>query len=154
MNYKWLMIALMMTSSTYASEVERLRKTINTEQVTKLDIKIENEIKHSFDVDKESDFYTALRFIDMNLEAGVKPKDLKVALVVHGKAIKEILKSTKNENVELLLNSGIAEIIICGQTMTKKNIESSDLKDGVLVALSAMNAHHYLQQKGYSYNPF
>lgn len=80
MNYKWLMIALMLTSSTYANEIDRLRKTINTEQVTKLDIQIENEIKHSFDVDKESDFYTALRFIDMNLEAGVKPKKLKSCL--------------------------------------------------------------------------
>lgn len=153
---KSLLIAtsLMFSSISMGANIEALKKEIKTEPVLQLDIPIEQHIKHSFDVSDKRGFYTVLRFIDMNLEAGVDPDMINVAMVVHGKATMELLKESNNHYLDLILESDLVDVIVCGQNISKRNFKKDDLKNDVKIALSAMNAHNYLQSKGYTYNPF
>lgn len=124
-----------------------------------------------FDVSKtpeESAFnsrYNSLaRFLNMHVRAGVPEKNIKLALVVHGKASDELLDNihykqkfgVDNPNQELLtlLMKHQVEIYLCGQSAAFNKIENEMLIPGVQMSLSAMTAHALLQQKGYTLNPF
>ena len=126
----------------------------------------------AFDVAKAAEagevnrkFDSVARFINMNAAAGVKPKRIKTALIVHGGAAQDLTQSSiyaenhegrENANealIEALLANG-TEIYLCGQTAAYYDIKASDLIPGVKMALSAMTAHALLQQDGYSLNPF
>ncbi len=98
---------------------------------------------------------TAARFLNMHAQSGVPLANLKVALVVHNNASKDLLKSseyksrygTDNPNEELiqkLLDAGV-EIVFCGQSSLSRNIPISKTIDGVELALSAMTALIQLQ---------
>jgi intracellular sulfur oxidation DsrE/DsrF family protein len=102
---------------------------------------------------------TAARFLNMHAQSGVPHSNLKVALVVHNKASKDLLKNseyrsrynTDNPNEELLqklLDAGI-EVIFCGQSSISRNIPISETIDGVELALSAMTALIQLQDDGF-----
>lgn len=139
------------------ANIDILKNGVNTYQFSsnELDVPIPYNIKHSFDVEKAAQFNNALRYIDMHLEAGVKPQNIKVSIVIHGNAVNTVIKNQKDDKVlNVLMNSGLVDVYICGQTLTKRGYKKEDLKKGVKLSLSAMTAHHYLQQKGYSYNPF
>lgn len=125
----------------------------------------------SFDVSKQAEegglnrhLETAARFLNMHVEAGLAPEDLKLAIVVHGGASKDLLSNdaykarfdTENANGALmraLMEHGV-QIILCGQTAAYYDIGQDDLEPGVQMALSAMTAHAVLQQQGYTLNPF
>ncbi|NNC38161.1 MAG: hypothetical protein EX271_00385 [Acidimicrobiales bacterium] len=111
---------------------------------------------------------SAARFINMHAEAGVKLKNIKLAVVIHGGATRDVAKNDyyhghqdsedikDNANAELvktLLNNGV-EIYVCGQSATYYDLNNEDLLPGVQMSLSAMTAHALLQQKGYTLNPF
>lgn len=109
-------------------------------------------------------FESLARFINMHVANGVKQENLSLALVVHGSATEEMLKSEffkkrkeqPNGNEVLLtalMEQGV-EVIVCGQSATAHGVEKSALIDGVNMDLSAMTAHARLAQKGYSVNPF
>jgi len=93
---------------------------------------------------------TAARFLNMHVQSGVPLANLKVALVVHNNASKDLLKSseyksrygTDNPNEELiqkLLDAGV-EFVFCGQSSLSRDIPISQTIDGVELALSAMTA--------------
>jgi len=102
---------------------------------------------------------TAARFLNMHAQSGVPPEKLKVVLVVHNNASKDILThkayekqfGTDNPNgnlVQALLDSGV-QIIFCGQSSLSRSIPIAETIDGVQLALSAMTALIQLQDEGY-----
>ncbi len=102
---------------------------------------------------------TAARFLNMHAQAGVPLTNLRVALVVHNKASKDIITSdayrerygTVNPNEELvkaLLEAG-AEFIFCGQSSLSRDFPRSQTIKGVQFGLSAMTALIELQNRGY-----
>lgn len=109
-------------------------------------------------------FNSLARFINLHVRAGVKPENIKLALVVHGKAVYEILNndvyskkfSSSNPNHALLnaLLKNNVDIYLCGQTAGYYGVSNDDLHEGVQMSLSAMTAHALLQQQGYTLNPF
>ncbi|MFD0797359.1 DsrE family protein [Maribacter chungangensis] len=102
---------------------------------------------------------TAARFLNMHAQNGIPLKQLKVALIVHNKASKDVANSTayqkkygvKNPNEELLrqlMDSG-AEVIFCGQSSVSRGFPKEDLVTGVQISLSAMTALIQLQDDNY-----
>ncbi len=102
---------------------------------------------------------TVARFLNMHIDAGVKKKNIKAALVIHGKAGKDILTNraydkryiTDNPNAELLkkLHEAGVQIIVCGQTVEFRGYKRDEILDFVDVSLSAITALISLQSQGY-----
>lgn len=128
-------------------------------------------LKTSFDVAEQakpgklvSKFVSVARFINMHVEAGVPLENVKLAVVVHGRAAKDLLGNeayrermgADNANAPLIaaLQDKGVEIILCGQSAAAQDITKQDLLPGIKLALSAMTAHALLQQQGYALNPF
>jgi intracellular sulfur oxidation DsrE/DsrF family protein len=118
--------------------------------------------RHSFDVSDPAPagtpnprLVTAARFINMHARAGVPAEDIELAIVVHGKAIKEVAdeESASAELIAALSSQGV-RIIVCGQSAAYYDVVVEDLLPGVEMALSAMTAHALLQQRGFTLNPF
>lgn len=103
---------------------------------------------------------TPARFLNMHAEAGVPVENMKIAIVVHGSAHRDLLTNEayggENANAGLiaaLIEFG-ATIELCGQTAAHYSLKQEDLLPGVTIGLSAMTAHALLQQEGYTLNPF
>lgn len=103
---------------------------------------------------------TAARFINMHVRAGVPAERIQVAVVVHGPAHRDLLRTSArsgpNPNgplIEQLIAYGV-KIELCGQTAAFYAIKNTDLLAGVRMSLSAMTSHALLQQRGYTLNPF
>jgi intracellular sulfur oxidation DsrE/DsrF family protein len=100
------------------------------------------------------------RFLNMQARAGVKPEQIKLALVVHGPAAKDMLSNAaykarfgaNNPNAMLLaaLHSKDVRLILCGQTAANKGFKPEELAPEVEIALSAMTALVALQSEGYA----
>ena len=148
-----------------------------------------NKFKVVFDVNKQADagelnrnLVSAARFINMHTAAGVKEKNIKLAIVLHGGAATDVTRDGFYKNaqkkkaaadttviegadavdfksnanaalVKTLIDHGV-EFYVCGQTAAYYDIDNTDLLPDVKMALSAMTAHALLQQKGYTLNPF
>lgn len=107
---------------------------------------------------------TAARFLNMHGKAGVSPERLKVAIVVHGTASKDVLTDDAyrkrhgidNPNLPLLvaLKKAGVRIYFCGQSAGSRGIAVSEVAAPVEMALSAMTAHLVLNTEGYVLNPF
>lgn len=104
------------------------------------------------------------RFLNMHARAGVPRENLKLAVVVHGPAGKDLLGQdeyrarygVENPNYEMiqeLLGFGV-QVILCGQTQMGRGLPRDELAEGVQVALSAMTALVSLQSQGYRLIPF
>lgn len=102
---------------------------------------------------------TAARFLNMHAQSGVPVSQLKVAIIVHNQASKDITHDdaykkrfgVTNPNtglVEALLDADV-DIIYCGQSSLSRNFPKEDLVSGVKIALSAMTATLQLQNEGY-----
>lgn len=132
----------------------------------------DTEFAHSFDVaeaardgGRNRGIESAARFINMHVANGVAPENIRVAVVVHGPAVLDLLSAEgweahgkEGENgsaamVRAMLDHGV-EIIVCGQSATAQGVTSDQLIDGVVMDFSAMTAHARLQQRGYTVNPF
>jgi intracellular sulfur oxidation DsrE/DsrF family protein len=112
-------------------------------------------------------FDSAARFLNMHVAHGVKEENIRLAVVVHGKAGFDLLtdaaykEKTGSEGdtnpsralVEALLEHDV-RFIICGQSAAALGIKPDDLIPGVEMALSAMTAFALLQQNGFTVNPF
>lgn len=105
---------------------------------------------------------SAARFLNMHIAAGVPAERMRLAVVVHGRALGDVIKAggagegSANPNAPLvaaLLAHG-TRIIVCGQSAAGLGVTKDDLLPGVEMALSAMTAHALLQQEGYTLNPF
>lgn len=109
-------------------------------------------------------FESLARFLNMQARAGVRPEQIELALVVHGKAGFDLLNDkvfgekfgAANPNAPLLeeLQKHGVRVILCGQSAAYHGIENAQLLPGVEMSLSAMTAHGLLQQQGYTVNPF
>ncbi|MEM9362204.1 MAG: DsrE family protein [Bacteroidota bacterium] len=102
---------------------------------------------------------TAARFLNMHAQSNVPESQLKVALVVHSKASKDVITNeayltrfgTQNPNTDMinqLMKAGV-EVILCGQSSKSRNYRKEALIPGVKISLSAMTALIQLQNKGY-----
>lgn len=102
---------------------------------------------------------TAARFLNMHAQSGVPVENLKIALVVHNKASKDVITNkayqkkygTDNPNQELikaLMDAG-GQIIFCGQSSLSRDFPREDLIEGVQLSLSAMTALIQLQDEDY-----
>lgn len=169
-------ITLIFCSTTYAQLSEfstgPLIKAFGKNAVVDgVEIDSESQFKVAFDVAQAADggqlnrkFDSLARFINMHVRAGVKPHNIQLALVVHGKASIDLLNhetyrkthQTDNPNVALLemLMQYNVQVLLCGQSAKAYEIEYSHLVEGASLALSAMTAHAQLQQQGYTVNPF
>ena len=145
-----------------------------TFQVNDPDIKTDtsSEFKLILDISQSSqdksvinkNIVTAARFLNMHANEGVAPNKLKVAMTVHAGAWQDILThkaykkrfGVENPNLELidkLANAG-ADIILCGQTASFRNIPKEDINPNVKLALSAMTALIQYQNNGYTFIKF
>lgn len=109
---------------------------------------------------------SAARFINIQAAAGVDPKNIKIAVVIHGKASWDLTNAAtyaaKYETDKANPNAGLVtelqkhgvRFIVCGQTARYYNIDKADMLPGVEESPSAMTAHALLQQQGYTLNPF
>ncbi len=112
-------------------------------------------------------FDTAARFLNMHVANGVPQDNIRLVVVVHGKAALELLTdaahaanpaSRQGENpsgklVAALLAEDV-RFILCGQSAAAYGIAPEDLIPGVEMSLSAMTAHALLQKNGFTANPF
>jgi len=102
------------------------------------------------------------RYLNLNAEAGFKPADAKLALVLHGPATKAALSDSayekhtaakKNPSLELIqeLKACGVEVFVCGQALARNKFAPADVASEVSVAVSAMTVNVNKQQDGYSY---
>ncbi len=100
------------------------------------------------------------RLINLHVMGGVPEENLNIVVAVHGGAIWSVLNNelyykkfkTANPNIPLykeLLDSGV-KIVVCSQSMFKRNIAPSDLVKGLEVATSALTTLTTYQIKGYA----
>ncbi len=130
------------------------------------------EFSVAFDVAKAAEgdarnrgFESAARFVNMHVAHGVAEENIRIAVVVHGAALRDLLTdearaardygetNPSGAMVRALLDGGV-RIMVCGQSAAASAIAQADLIPGVEMALSAMTAHALLQQRGYTVNPF
>lgn len=102
---------------------------------------------------------TAARFLNMHAQSGIPANQLKVALVVHNQASKDVMHSkaynlkygmnNPNEALLLQLIGTGADVIFCGQSSASRGIPKEDLVTDVQLSLSAMTALIQLQNENY-----
>ena len=103
------------------------------------------------------------RFINMHALNGVALEKMQLAVVIHGKAVKDSLVNSKyqllyqldNPNqqlIEQLHNKGV-KFYICGQSTAFLGYKKADLLAPVQLALSAMTQLVVLQNEGYALLP-
>lgn len=100
------------------------------------------------------------RYLNMHARNGVPVKNMDIAVVAHGPALKTLLSDAAyqkrygidNPNSELLekLHAAGVDLYLCGQSMTFGGFEKSELASPVRVALSAMTMLTVLQSDGYA----
>ena len=102
------------------------------------------------------------RYLNLNAEAGFKPADMKLALVLHGAATKFALSDSayakhtsavKNPNSDLIRELKVrgVEVFVCGQSLARNKFVPTEVASEVFVAVSAMTVNANKQQDGYSY---
>lgn len=139
-------------------------------QVENPDVKVDikKEFKVVFDLTSSSEdmgdinlsIETAARFLNMHAQAGVPQDQLKVALVVHSKAAKDLLNNSAyksrfqvaNPNLDLVkaLLDAEVQVILCGQSAASRGFERTELIPGIQISLSAMTALIQLNGEGYT----
>lgn len=102
---------------------------------------------------------TVARYLNMHAKQGIKAKNMKVVLVLHGSATKSALSdkafekkyTTKNPNSELIkaLKKADVEIYVCGQSFLFNGFDLDDVSENVKVSLSALTALVAYQSNGY-----
>ena len=124
--------------------------------------------KAVFDVATYSDDNTKInnrlisvaRYLNMHGRNGVPVENMDLAIVVHGRAVKNLLSDeayqtryeSDNPNLELLMKLSDAgvDIYICGQSMSFGGVHKHELASPAKVALSAMTMLTVLQNDGYA----
>lgn len=119
------------------------------------------DVSDSSDADDalNDNFESAARFLNMNANSGVDAADMEFALVVHGKAVKDLFTdeayqaefNQPNPNTALLdaLNSAGVKIYVCGQSVGFHGLSMKQMNPAVSMAISAMSASVRLQSEGF-----
>ena len=102
---------------------------------------------------------TVARYLNMHAQQGIKLENMKVALILHGRATKSVLSNkafkeiykTDNPNAELLsaLKKANVEIYVCGQSYLFNKYKFEDVSENVKVSLSALTTLVEYQSNGY-----
>ena len=102
---------------------------------------------------------TVARFINMHTATGVPLKNMKIVVIMHGKATKDVLDTkaflkkykVKNPNNELLtaLKNANVETFVCGQSYAHNKFKTKELNKNVKMALSALTVLVEYQSEGY-----
>ncbi|REE81789.1 intracellular sulfur oxidation DsrE/DsrF family protein [Lutibacter oceani] len=102
---------------------------------------------------------TVARFINMHAQQGILLKNMKIAVILHGKATKSALSNfsyktlykTNNPNSELIeaLKNAHVEVFVCGQSFMASKYDAKDKSENVKMALSALTALVEYQKNGY-----
>lgn len=105
----------------------------------------------------------AARAVNLYALAGVPPENVKVAVVVHGKATPLVLsaaayqrhfgKPSPDATLVAALHDAGVEIHVCGQSLIHSGHAVADVHEDVTVALSAMTKLVELQADGYGLIP-
>jgi intracellular sulfur oxidation DsrE/DsrF family protein len=100
------------------------------------------------------------RMMNLHGLAGVSKDRMHVKVVVHGGAIATVMNNkvyqkrynSDNPNIPVFkaLEEAGVEVLVCGQSLRARNLEKSDLYEGVEVALSAMTTVTTYAPKGYT----
>ncbi|RAI86020.1 DsrE family protein [Algoriphagus yeomjeoni] len=100
------------------------------------------------------------RMMNLHGLAGVTQDRMHVKVVIHGGAIATVMNNeayqkrynSDNPNIPVFkaLEEAGAEILVCGQSLRARNLQKSDLYEGVNVALSAMTTVTTYAPKGYT----
>lgn len=96
---------------------------------------------------------------NLHVLGGVQPEKLNIVAVIHGPAAMYIMNDSvyqqkygsNNPNIPLfhaLKEAGI-KVLVCGQSIIKRNIDPATLAPDLGIALSAMTTLSTYQQKGY-----
>ena len=104
------------------------------------------------------------RFLNMHGRNGVPVENMELAVVVHGAALKTMLRheayrsryETDNPNLELVhrLSEAGVEFYVCGQSIAFGGVAKEELVKPARLALSAMTALTVLQAEGYALLPW
>jgi intracellular sulfur oxidation DsrE/DsrF family protein len=103
------------------------------------------------------------RFLNLHAKNGVDPKDMHLAVVIHGAALVNALNDDAyetrlemaNPNLELaerLAAAGV-EFYVCGQSMGMRGFAKSELAAPFKLATSALTMVNQLQAQGYTFQP-
>ncbi len=106
----------------------------------------------------------AARLLNLYGTAGLKSKDVTIAIVLHGDATKSALNDAayktrfdidQNPNLPLIrdLKQAGAEVLVCGQALNYKGIPESEVASEVPVAVAALTVVINKQTDGYAYVP-
>lgn len=128
--------------------------------------------KIRFDVGTEANvsrinksFDSAARFINLQTASGTPIENIQLAIVVHGRAAKDLLQqefyraehqdepNASASAVSTLQKHGV-QFFLCGQSAAYHEVTKTKLLPGVKIAPSAMTIHAILDQNGYALNPF
>lgn len=99
------------------------------------------------------------RMMNLHGLGGVKPKNLKVAVVIHGGATDVVLDNAtyqqryelNNPNLELIdaLKASGAEIYVCGQSLLSRKYAKESVNSEIKVGLSMLTVFTTYMHKGY-----
>lgn len=104
-------------------------------------------------------------FLEIMESAGAAPHQATVAVVVHGRAVFDVVNFARHSVefegsdhpnatlVEQIIDAG-GEIWVCARSAAWQDVGDDDLLPGVRFAPSAMTAHADLQRRGFSLNPY
>jgi hypothetical protein len=106
----------------------------------------------------------AARVLNLYGAAGLKAEDVKIAVVVHGGAIKTILTDATykarigpetNPNLPLIraLRKAGVEVFVCGQALHEAGFQEADVAEGISVADAFLMVIVNRQADGYAYVP-
>ena len=125
-------------------------------------LKVVFDVNRSFSANEPNKLIeTAARFLNMHENAGVDPGNMEVALVIHGNAVRDVLKDeyyqtefpgeSTNPNLPLLksLYENGVKIIVCGQSANHYGVSPKRSNKHAQFALSAMTALVQLQNDNY-----
>jgi intracellular sulfur oxidation DsrE/DsrF family protein len=125
--------------------------------------KILIELVHDMENPKRLNFSAnnVARLINLHAIGGVKPENLKVAVVVHGQATNSVVSDEayqKKYEVESpyvdfykeLADAGV-ELVVCGQSLNIFGQDPEDVLPNVQIATSALTAVTTFQLNGYAY---
>lgn len=128
----------------------------------KVVLDVTSEAKKPEEVNKGLD--RAARLLNLYGTAGLKASDISVTVVLHGEATKSVLSDAawesrlqmkQNPNlslIELLQKAGV-EVIVCGQALSYKKIERSEVATNIPVATAALTVLLNRQADGFAYVP-
>ncbi|MDP3313231.1 DsrE family protein [Lutibacter sp.] len=174
MNKLLLIIVFLVSSVLFAQETKAVAGPIlmnygKVYQVENADLLLKKNIEYKVIFDIYSDnsngkginslLNTVARYLNMHAQQGIFLKNMKVAVVLHGSATKNVLNNEayvdkfeiENPNLDLLqqLKKNNVELFVCGQSFLASDFAIKELSGDVKIALSALTTLVEYQQNGY-----